>query len=87
MRSSVEQQSEEAEKIVRDIRRATRRQYTTEKKVRVVIARMRGEDLWRNSVFLARLPPLVPTLFGARRRTERDSPRPSAAVGACTLGR
>jgi transposase len=44
MRSAVERQSEEAEKVVRDIRRATRRQYTAEEKVRIVIAGLRGED-------------------------------------------
>jgi transposase len=44
MRSAVERQSEEAEKVVRDIRRATRRQYTAEKKVRIVIAGLRGEE-------------------------------------------
>ena len=44
MRSKVETQSEEAEKAVRDIRRATRRQYSAEDKVRIVIAGLRGED-------------------------------------------
>jgi transposase len=44
MRSSVERQSEAAEKVVRDIRRASRRQYSAEEKVRIVIAGLRGED-------------------------------------------
>ena len=44
MRSKVERNSEEAEKAVRDIRRATRRQYSAEDKVRIVIAGLRGED-------------------------------------------
>src|ERR1700693_2035349 len=44
MRSKVERHSEEAEKAVRDIRRATRRQYSAEDKVRIVIAGLRGED-------------------------------------------
>ena len=44
MRSAVERQSEEAEQVVRDIRRATRRQYSAEEKVRIVIAGLRGED-------------------------------------------
>ncbi len=44
MRSKVERQSEEAEKAVRDICRATRRQYSAEEKVRIVIAGLRGED-------------------------------------------
>jgi transposase len=44
MRSKTELDSEAAEKTVRDIRRATRRQYSAEEKVRIVIAGMRGED-------------------------------------------
>jgi transposase len=44
MRSKVERHSGEAEKTVRDIRRATRRQYSAEEKVRIVIAGLRGED-------------------------------------------
>src|SRR5450755_4429123 len=44
MRSKVDTHSEEAEKAVRDIRRATRRQYSAEGKVRIVIAGLRGED-------------------------------------------
>ena len=44
MRTTVERQSEEAEKVVRDIRRANRRQYTAEEKVRIVIAGLRGEE-------------------------------------------
>ncbi len=44
MRSEADTHSEEAEKAVRDIRRATRRQYSAEEKVRIVIAGLRGED-------------------------------------------
>jgi transposase len=44
MRSKAETDSEEAEKRVRDIRRATRRQYSAEDKIRIVIAGLRGED-------------------------------------------
>jgi transposase len=44
MRSKAELHSEVAEKTVRDIRRATRRQYSAEEKVRIVIAGLRGED-------------------------------------------
>jgi transposase len=40
----VERQSEEEEKVVRDIRRATRRQYTAEETVRIVSAGLRGEE-------------------------------------------
>ena len=44
MRTKVETDSAEAEKRVRDIRRATRRQYSAEEKIRIVIAGLRGED-------------------------------------------
>src|SRR6202023_1078758 len=44
MRSRVERHTEEAEKAVRDIRRATRRQFSAEEKVRIVIAGLRGEE-------------------------------------------
>ena len=44
MRSKADTHSEEAEKAVRDIRRATRRQYSAEEKIRIVIAGPRGED-------------------------------------------
>jgi transposase len=44
MRSPVERHSEEAEQVVRDIRRAVRRQYSAEEKVRIVIAGLRGEE-------------------------------------------
>jgi transposase len=44
MRSKVELHSEEAEQRVRAIRRANRRQYAAEEKVRIVIAGLRGED-------------------------------------------
>ncbi len=33
-----------AEKTVRDIRRATRRKYSTEEKIRIVLEGLRGED-------------------------------------------
>src|ERR1700737_1126325 len=44
MRSKAERHSEEAEKAARDIRRATRRQFAADEKVRNVIAGLRGED-------------------------------------------
>jgi transposase len=44
MRTPVERHSEQAEQVVRDIRRAARRQYSAEEKVRIVIAGLRGEE-------------------------------------------
>ena len=34
----------EADKLVRDIKRATRRKFSTEEKIRIVLAGLRGED-------------------------------------------
>jgi transposase len=34
----------EAEKLVRDIKRATRRKFSAEEKIRIVLAGLRGED-------------------------------------------
>src|SRR5208283_4240042 len=44
MGSKIDTQSEEAEKAVRDIKRATRRHFSAEDKIRIVIAGLRGED-------------------------------------------
>ena len=38
------QQNRSAEKTVRDIRRATRRQYSAEEKIRIVLEGLRGEE-------------------------------------------
>ena len=37
-------QKDSAEKTVRDIRRATRRHYSAEEKIRIVLEGLRGED-------------------------------------------
>jgi transposase len=44
MGSKIEGHSDEAEKVVRDIRRATRRHFSAEDKIRIVIAGLGGED-------------------------------------------
>jgi len=44
MRQKPEALSVEAEKRVRDIKRATRRHFSAEDKIRIVIAGLRGED-------------------------------------------
>ena len=44
MSAKVDARSDEAEKAVRDIRRATRRHFSAEDKIRIVIAGLRGED-------------------------------------------
>jgi transposase len=44
MGSKIEGHSDEAERAVRDIRRATRRHFSAEDKIRIVITGLRGED-------------------------------------------
>lgn len=44
MRQRDRQAPEGAEKTVRDIRRATRRQFSAEEKIRIVLEGLRGED-------------------------------------------
>ena len=44
MRSKEDRSKDSAEKVVRDIRRATRRQYSAEEKIRIVLEGLRGED-------------------------------------------
>ena len=44
MRRKHETRSDSAEKAVRDIRRATRKHYSAEEKIRIVVEGLRGED-------------------------------------------
>ena len=44
MRQKSGKLKEPAEKVVRDIRRATRKQYSAEDKIRIVLGGLRGED-------------------------------------------
>src|SRR6188474_3669089 len=44
MRQRDDRTPESAEKTVRDIRRATRRQFSAEEKIRIVLDGLRGED-------------------------------------------
>ena len=44
MSAKMAAQSDEAEKAVRDIRRATRRHFSAEDKIRIVLTGLRGED-------------------------------------------
>ncbi len=44
MRQKYATRNEPAEKVVRDIRRATRKQYSAEEKIRIVLSGLRGED-------------------------------------------
>jgi transposase-like protein len=44
MRQKENQKKDSAEKAVRDIRRATRRRFAAEEKIRIVLEGLRGED-------------------------------------------
>ena len=44
MRRNTQHQKAPAEKVVKDIRRATRRQFSAEEKIRIVLEGLRGED-------------------------------------------
>src|SRR5271154_6121878 len=44
MRQQTRSSKEPAEKVVQDIRRATRKQYSAEEKIRIVLEGLRGED-------------------------------------------
>jgi transposase len=44
MRQKSGKLKEPTEKVVRDIRRATRKQYSAEEKIRIVLSGLRGED-------------------------------------------
>ena len=45
MRQKSGTQKEPAEKVIKDIRRATRKQYSAEEKIRIVLEGLRGEEL------------------------------------------
>ncbi len=44
MRQRSEEQKQEAERVIKGIRRATRKQYSTEEKIRIVLSGLRGEE-------------------------------------------
>ena len=58
MRQQTRRSKEPAEKVVQDIRRATRKHYSAEEKIRIVLEGLRGEDsiaeLCRRKSFLRR---------------------------------
>ena len=44
MRQTPERHQDAADKTVKDIRRKTRKRYSSEEKIRIVLAGLRGED-------------------------------------------
>ena len=53
-------QAQSAEKVVQEIRRKTRRRFSAEEKIRIVLARARGEE---SIVTLCRREGLNPNLY------------------------
>ena len=71
MRRNTNHQKASAEKVVKDIRRATRRQFGAEEKIRIVLEGLRGEDsiaelCRREGIKPEPLLPLVEGLPGGR---------------------
>ena len=60
MRSKEDRSKDRAEKAVREIRRATRRQYSAEEKIRIVLEGLRGED---SIAELCRREGIAPSLY------------------------
>ena len=59
MRQQTRASKEPAEKVVQDIRRATRRHYSAEEKIRIVLEGLRGEaSIVEPSSFHCRCSPL-----------------------------
>ena len=66
MRQQTRPLKELAEKVVRDIRRATRKHYSAEEKIRIVLEGLRGED---SIAELCRREGIAQNLYYAGRRT------------------
>ena len=45
MRQKTERHEDGAERTIKDIRRQTRKRYSAEEKIRIVLAGLRGEDM------------------------------------------
>jgi hypothetical protein len=78
MRQRDKQVLQSAEETVRDIRRATRRHFSAEEKIRIMLEGLRGEDrisvLW-SKVGIAQKPPLSLVEGVPRSRQEADRRR------------
>ena len=65
-----------AEKVVKDIRRVTRRQFSAEEKIRIVLEGLRGED---SIAELCRREGIVQMGYSAGRRPQRRRQRRCAS--------
>jgi hypothetical protein len=91
MRQKSESQRPSAERIVKDIRRATRKQYSAEEKIRIVLDGLRGEHSMRSCAG-ARALPRASTTIGRKSSWKPASDgwpgiprvrRPAARSGIC----
>ncbi len=95
MRQKAKAPKAPAEKVVKDIRRATRRQYNAEEKIRIVLEGLRGEDKgndkgkvegvvgYARRNFMVPLPRFIRRFAftaAARRRGDRPSSPSSARI-------
>ncbi len=85
MRQKSGRTKEPAEKVVRDIRRATRRRFSAEEKIRIVLAGLRGEG---SIAELCRREGIVQNLYyrwskefleAGKKRLAGDSPREASS--------
>ena len=65
-----------AERVVKDIRRATRKQYSAEEKIRIVLEGLRGEDsiaelCRREGIAQGRILQMVQGFYGSRQAQAR----------------
>ena len=81
MRQKSMSKNDPAESTVRDIRRKTRKQYTAEEKIRIVVSGLRGEERIACPSHLSRPVAKPPTRIVPRPPMEMRRDRPSTAPG------
>ena len=83
MRQRSMSKNDPTERTVRDIRRKTRKQYTAEEKIRIVVSGLRGEE---SIAALCRREGIAEGLYysGSKEFLEADKKRLSTAAGICT---
>ena len=86
MRQKSMSKNDPAERTVRDIRRKTRKQYTAEEKIRIVVSGLRGED---SIAALCRREGIAEVCITAGRKSfwKRARSGSPATPGASDLGR
>src|ERR1700692_643132 len=84
MRQHSNSAKDPAEKVVKDIRRATRKQYSAEEKIRIVLEGLRGED---SIAELCRREGIAPNLYYQCGSSDNPTYRLFLERGGCGLGR